>query len=75
MIRGAWVVWGILGITAFFSGCQRPCDELAERACQRAGESAEICVKLRTVAGAPTAADEQACRHGVAFVEELQRGR
>jgi hypothetical protein len=75
MIRSGWVLWGILGITTLFPGCQSPCDELAERACQRAGEAAEICVKLRTVADAPTAADEQACRHGVEFVEELQRGR
>jgi hypothetical protein len=36
---------GIAGIVLILTGCDRPCDQLADRLCQRAGADDAACAK------------------------------
>ena len=56
-------------------GCGSPCEDLAERTCDRVGEADAVCVKLRQITAAPRAGDDEACLAGIEFVDELRRGR
>jgi hypothetical protein len=46
---------------------------LAERTCKRAGEADPLCQRLRKVAAQPTAQDNDACRAGHAFIDEMEK--
>ena len=75
MIRGR-CVWAVLAALALASGaCSGPCADLAERTCERVGETDPQCKKLRQIVAEPRAGDEEACRAGIEFVDELRRGR
>ena len=62
-----------VALLAVLMGCTSPCADLAERTCQRAGETDPVCLRLRTVAQQPTDQDLQACRAGQAFIYEMER--
>lgn len=63
----------LAAVAALLSACSSPCGDLAERACKRAGEADPLCQHLRKVAAHPTAQDEEACRAGQAFADELEK--
>lgn len=60
-------VWALLW------GCNSPCTDLAERTCKRAGEADPLCQRLRKVAAQPSAQDNEACRAGHAFIDEMEK--
>lgn len=68
------VLVGVVGAgLAATAGCQRPCQDLAEKTCARAGAGAPVCRKLRAVSADPSARDLQDCRAGLTFAEELEK--
>ena len=56
-------------------GCAKPCDELADRACERAGDGSETCAKIRDKAKKANSEDQRACRKGLEMVETLSKNR
>ena len=65
----------LAAVAALAVGCAGPCDDLADQACGRLGESAATCIALRARAAAPADEDRLACNAGEAFAHELQRSR
>ncbi|MSQ84449.1 MAG: hypothetical protein EXR77_16470 [Myxococcales bacterium] len=55
------------------SACSRPCADLAQRSCERGGESSPVCLALRAEALNPTADGERRCRSGLRYLDELER--
>lgn len=62
-----------LACLGLLSACSSPCGDLAERTCKRAGEADPLCQRLRKTAAQPTAQDNEACRAGHAFIDELEK--
>ena len=55
------------------AACASPCDSLADRVCAQRPAPDPVCVRLRAVAQAPSAADRQACESGNAVADDLQK--
>jgi len=75
MIRRLVACLVVLAALCPASGCGDPCQELAARTCKRVGRTDPLCARLQSIAAAPQAGDEQACRAGNTFVDELRRNR
>ncbi len=60
-------------VLALLGACNAPCTDLAERTCKRAGEADPLCQRLRKVAAQPSAQDNEACRAGHAFIDEMEK--
>jgi len=65
----------LLGMTCWMTGCGGPCEDLRERVCASSGENAVVCQSLHAANAAPHAGDRAACAAGVAYLDELKRGR
>jgi len=56
-------------------GCGGPCGELSERVCASAGDQSQACTSLQQLESSPHAGDRDACTAGLAYLDELKRGR
>ena len=65
----------LIPLLGLLSGCGGPCADLSERVCASAGESSAACTSLRATNTSPHAGDREACAAGVAYLDELKRGR
>ncbi len=66
--------WLTLSIVATSVGaCKGPCEEVAERACSRAGERDGLCLQLRQVAASPSDRDQEMCRAGKIYLDQLEK--
>jgi hypothetical protein len=72
--KGVKIPMAIL-ISIAACACNTPCDDVAAQICARTGDNDLACAAMRKHAAAPTAADLQACKAGVAFAHELGRAR
>lgn len=68
---GAALVLGVLWLT----GCSKPCGELADHACERAGEGSETCLAIREKASKASSEDQRACRKALDMVETLGKNK
>lgn len=53
---------------AVLAGCSDECKQLADLACEKAGEQSEECKKIRTRAETATADDKRSCGKALAVV-------
>lgn len=60
-------------LAALLAGCSAPCGDLAERVCARAGEQDPLCQRLRATAQHPRVGEVEACKAGLAYIDELER--
>jgi hypothetical protein len=60
---------------ALIGGCAKPCDELAELGCERAGDDSEHCAKLREQASKAGTEEQRSCRRAVLLVDTLGKNR
>lgn len=57
------------------AGCGKPCDELADNACERAGEGSETCQTIRDKASKASSEDQRACKKALDMVETLSKNK
>lgn len=62
-----WLAWLAL------SACTEPCETLATRVCAQRPAPDPVCVRLRAIAEAPTAADRRACEAGNLVADDYQK--
>ncbi len=55
------------------TACAGPCETLADRVCAHRPLPDPVCVRLRAIADAPTAADRQGCEAGNALADAFQK--
>ncbi|MFO0748106.1 MAG: hypothetical protein U1F43_20980 [Myxococcota bacterium] len=53
---------------ALLAGCADECKQLADLACEKAGEQSDECKKIRTRAESATADDKRSCGKALAVV-------
>lgn len=58
-----------------WASCANPCEELAEVACQAAGEQSAECTKAREKAEKASSRDREQCNVAVRLVKSLERVR
>ena len=56
-------------------GCSGPCEQLADQACENAGEGSEACTWIRERASRASRDDKRACAVAVELVESLAKAR
>lgn len=71
---GRWAL--MLGaLTLAAPGCGKPCEDLADHACERAGEGSETCLTIRDKAGKASSEDQRACRKALDMVVTLGKNK
>ena len=77
MMRGkkSRVLVGLLtvGWLAIAMGCSKPCDDLAERVCEKSGGQSDECTKASAQASEANTDDQRACGRVMDMVETLSR--
>ena len=68
----AWILIFCLWVAA---GCVRPCEELADRVCERAGLESPECVQLTERSGQVGVNEQRACRHVLEMTGTLSKNR
>ena len=65
----------ILIVFVLFSlgACSNPCHQLADSACETAGEQSESCQRLQTLAGRSSTETQRSCRVALGLVEALDK--
>lgn len=69
-MRWLWI-WSIVALTA--AACKGPCEEVAERTCSRTGERDGLCLQLRQVAASASDRDQEMCRAGKVYLDQLEK--
>jgi hypothetical protein len=65
LICGMWLV--------FSMGCSKPCDDLAERVCEKSGGQSDECVKASAQASEANTDEQRACGRVMDMVETLSK--
>lgn len=55
----------VLLLAPALTACSDACEELADLACQRAGENSDECKRIRETAARPSVDDKRACTLGL----------
>ena len=55
------------------SACSNPCHQLADSACETAGDESESCKRLQTLAGRSSTETQRSCRVALTLVEALDK--
>ena len=56
-------------------GCSKPCDNLADRVCEKAGVQSEECTKASVQAKEARTDEQRACRRVMDMVETLSKNK
>jgi hypothetical protein len=69
MKRSILIAATLLGLGA----CANPCHDLADSACETAGEQSESCQRLQTLAGRSSTETQRSCRVALGLIEALDK--
>lgn len=67
-----WIfAWGLLSL----SGCANPCEDFAERVCERSGSHSEKCLKVLEQAANATTVEKNQCGKALKMSDTLSKNR
>ena len=66
---------GLLLGLLFLSGCANPCEDFAERVCERSGSHSEKCLKVLEQAATATTAERNQCGKALKMSDTLSKNR
>jgi len=71
-LLGFWVLFLVM-IGAM--GCANPCDDFAERVCERSGTHSEVCLKVQEQAANATTVEKNQCGRALKMGDTLSKNR